>query len=258
MSTLASSAPLPHSRPPPTHPTYARAYESARTGAPYEVASKTFPEVHENTVSYMSPGALIRLAHDAGIGPPAAASDTAGASAGTSLGVSGGASSGASSGGGNASAMGGATTGRLAAGGDGSSRPKSRRERAAILRWERSHPHGAARSDRSESPAQAAAAAGRPSDATGAASPVRPLGTALVGVLEGGSALLRKGASVDEARAHYSRKAVTAAMGDVRMRILTEGLCGVPRNSSVCVGSWCASREWGIGGGKAIIDRRSR
>ena len=81
--------------------------------------------------------------------------------------------------------------------------------------------------------------------------------TSLVGVLEGSSKLLKEGASVEAAAKEYSRQAVTAAMGRVRARMLAEGLCGVPRNGSSCVGSWClpkgSAREWGILGGKAVV-----
>ena len=78
---------------------------------------------------------------------------------------------------------------------------------------------------------------------------------ALVGILEGGAALLRNGSTVDEARSLYSRMAVTKAMGDVRARILKEGLCGVRAGSPACIGDWCrASGPWGTGGGKAIVD----
>jgi hypothetical protein len=70
---------------------------------------------------------------------------------------------------------------------------------------------------------------------------------AIVGILEGGAALLRNGSSIDEARSLYSRQAVTKAMGMVRQRILQEGLCGVRPNSSTCVGKWCDNAgPWGI------------
>ena len=48
--------------------------------------------------------------------------------------------------------------------------------------------------------------------------------SALVGILEGGADILRNVSTVDQARQFFSRSAVTLAMGQVRQRILTEGL----------------------------------
>ena len=157
------------------------------TGTPYEIASKSFPDVHETTVSFLSPGALIRLAHDAQA-----------LVANSSKGV-----------GGRRLSKKRAHGGETGAGGGGG---------------------GAAAT------------------------------SALVGILEGGADILRNVSTVDQARQFFSRSAVTLAMGQVRLRILTEGLCGVKPNASAsatCVGDWCKHKgPWGTGiahveGGKA-------
>ena len=46
-------------------------------GTPFEFASRSFPDVHDETRSFLSPGALIRLAEDAGIGPQTPGGGTA-------------------------------------------------------------------------------------------------------------------------------------------------------------------------------------
>ena len=177
-------------------------------GTPFEFASRSFPDVHDETRSFLSPGALIRLAEDAGIGPQA-----------------------------SGSASGGGTAAR-----------KSRSERRKELRWARSHP--------GTTPTPAAGSSSR---AAGVANGSTPL--LVMGALEGSEAILKSGASVEEAAKEYSRQAVTAAMGRVRARILAEGLCGAPSNGSSCVGSWCLARgtakEWGILGGKAVVGPES-
>ena len=169
--------------------------------------------MHEKTVSFLSPGALIRLAQDA---------------------AGGGADEG---GGGGIGGEGKAT----------SPRHSSRRERKhhPVVSAPAS-PAGAQLDgavvlpNRTRSPLASALAA-----ASAGTSP-------LLSVLEGGEALLKSGASAEEVRKEYGRLAVTLAMGRVRARILREGLCGVARNSSSCVGAWCIARgkakEWGISG----------
>ena len=168
-------------------------------GTPYETAAKAFPDVHETTVSYLSAGALIRLAHDA------------------------------------------------AASIDGSQ--KEGGEAGGTSAKRHSHKRGAATAvgDAKLGPTIRAAAAGRSNSSSGV--------DALVGILEGGAALLRNGSTVDEARSLYSRQAVTRAMGVVRAKILAEGLCGVRRKAPSCIGAWCEHKgPWGTLGGKAIVD----
>jgi len=163
-------------------------------GTPYEVAHKTFPEVHETTISYMSPGALIRLAHDAGNGPQAAAATSA---------------------------------------------SPSRKERHSLQRWARSHP-----TQQAATQVQPTAQQGHQGET--ASSTGQKQGAPLVGALEGGAALLKNGSSVEQARQAYSRQAINLAMGQVRARILKEGLCGVRPNAPSCVGSWCQYKgTWG-------------
>jgi hypothetical protein len=44
------------------------------------------------------------------------------------------------------------------------------------------------------------------------------------------------------------RDELNAAMARLRLRVTSEGRCGVPRNSSLCVGAWCvvtSRKEWG-------------
>lgn len=188
-------------------------------GTPYETAARSFPDVHETTVSYLSAGALIRLAHDA-----AAAVDPSTTNAANAA---------------NAPP----STGKRHA----HSHSKRSASSAAKAEARATTDHGSSRRTLARGDPKGESAAGANATGTGI--------EALVGVLEGGAALLRNGSTIDEARSLYSRLAVTKAMGMVRAKILSEGLCGVRKNASLCVGEWCEHKgPWGLLGGKAMVD----
>ena len=68
---------------------------------------------------------------------------------------------------------------------------------------------------------------------------------AAIAELDGGKAALALVANRSSARRMFNRKAINLAMGAVRAKILSEGLCGVRPGSPSCVGAWCNSKTWG-------------